>query len=82
MKFVILKFILIEILCDKVLKLNLNKYIINSTNNHTYITKIKSVPVVIVIKTNEILNYTYVLEKKQKIDFKLIKCDCADLNLK
>ena len=43
---------------------------------------IKSVPVVILIETNEILNYTYVLVKKQETDFKLIKFDRADINLK
>ena len=32
---------------------------------------IKSVPVVILIETNEILNHTYVLVKKRETNFKL-----------
>ena len=50
----------------------------NSTNIGSYIISIKFVPFVILIETNEILNYTYVVVKKQKTDFKLIKFDRAE----
>ena len=52
------------------------------TNIGSYIIRIKSVPVVILIETNEILNYSYVLVKKRETYFKLIKFDRADINLK
>ena len=46
--------------------LNLNRYIMYIIKFGSYIIRIKSVPIVILIVTNEILNYTYVLVKRNE----------------
>ena len=73
----------IKILSD-IKILNLNRYIMYIIKLGSYIIRIKSVPIVILIVTNEILNYTYICvnKKKRETDFKLIKFDRTDINLK